>query len=74
MPVGSLGARRPFWYGTGLCPAQVARHLPGQVLAHELARAFHQHCGPDRLQSANTDVITAYAGNTDHSINEACQY
>jgi TnpA family transposase len=39
----------------------VARHLPGQVLAHELARAFHQHCGPDRIQSANTDVITAYA-------------
>jgi TnpA family transposase len=50
-----------FCYGTGLGPAQVARHMRGQVSAHELARAFHQHCGTDRLQAANTDVINAFA-------------
>ncbi len=50
-----------FCYGTGLGPAQVARHMRGQVSAHELARAFHQHCGPDRLQAANTDVINSFA-------------
>lgn len=50
-----------FCYGTGLGPAQIARHMRGQVSAHELARAFHQHCGPDRLQAANTDVINAFA-------------
>jgi hypothetical protein len=35
--------------------------MRGQVSAHELARAFHQHCGPDRLQAADTDVINAFA-------------
>ena len=49
-----------FCYGTYLGPAELERHMPGQVTARELARAFHQHCGLDRLQSAETDVINAY--------------
>ncbi len=51
-----------FCYGTYLGPAQLARHMPGQVSARELARAFHQHCGLDRLHAAHTDVINAFAG------------
>jgi hypothetical protein len=40
-----------FCYGTYLGPAKLARHMPRQVTARELARAFHQHaartgCGP----------------------------
>jgi TnpA family transposase len=35
--------------------------MPRQVTARELARAFHQHCGQDRLQAADTDVINAFA-------------
>lgn len=50
-----------FCYGTYLGPAELARHMPGQVTARELARAFHQHCGLDRLQAAETDVINAFA-------------
>ncbi|MGH3528551.1 MAG: Tn3 family transposase, partial [Pseudonocardiaceae bacterium] len=50
-----------FCYGTYLGPAQLARHMPGQVSAHELTRAFHQHCGLDRLHAAHTDVINAFA-------------
>jgi TnpA family transposase len=49
-----------FCYGTYLGPAELARHMPKQVTARELARAFHQHCGLDRLQSAETDVINAF--------------
>jgi len=51
-----------FCYGTYLGPVQLARHMPGQVSARELARAFHQHCGLDRLHAAHTDVINAFAG------------
>ena len=50
-----------FCYGTLLGPAQVARHMREQVSAHELARAFHQHCGPALVQAADTDVINAFA-------------
>jgi TnpA family transposase len=50
-----------FCYGTYLGPAELARHMPRQVTARELARAFHQHCGQDRLQAADTDVINAFA-------------
>lgn len=50
-----------FCYGTYLGPAELARHMPRQVSARELARAFHQHCGQDRLQAADTDVINAFA-------------
>jgi len=50
-----------FCYGTFLGPAELARHMPEQVTARELARAFHQHCGLDRLHSAETDVINAYS-------------
>jgi len=50
-----------FCYGTQLGPAQVARHMPGQVSAHELARAFHKHCTEANLHAAQTDVINAYA-------------
>jgi hypothetical protein len=50
-----------FCYGTYLGPAQLARHMPGQVSARELARAFHQHAGQDRLAAAQTDVINAVA-------------
>jgi hypothetical protein len=49
-----------FCYGTYLGPAELARHMPRQVTARELARAFHQHCGQDRLQTADTDVINAF--------------
>jgi len=49
-----------FCYGTYLGPAELARHMPRQVTARELARAFHQHCGQDRLQAADTDVINAF--------------
>lgn len=51
-----------FCYGTFLGPAELARHMPEQVTARELARAFHQHCGLDRLHTAETDVINAYSG------------
>ena len=50
-----------FCYGTYLGPAELARHMPRQVTARELARAFHQHCGQDRLHAAHTDVINAFA-------------
>ena len=50
-----------FCYGTYLGPAELARHMPHQVTARELARAFHQHCGQDRLHAAHTDVINAFA-------------
>jgi hypothetical protein len=36
-----------FCYGTYLGPTELARHMPRQVSARELARAFHQHCGQD---------------------------
>jgi TnpA family transposase len=49
-----------FCYGTYLGPAELARHMPRQVTARELARAFHQHCGQDRLQAADIDVINAF--------------
>src|SRR5262249_22162350 len=50
-----------FCDGTYLGPAQLARHMPGQVSARELARAFHQHAGQDRPHAAQTDVINAVA-------------
>jgi len=50
-----------FCYGTYLGPAELARHMSHQVTARELARAFHQHCGQDRLHAAHTDVINAFA-------------
>ena len=50
-----------FCYGTYLGPAELARHMPRQVTARELGRAFHQHCGQDRLHAAHTDVINAFA-------------
>jgi TnpA family transposase len=61
---GRLGRYVPtaFCYGTFLGPAELARHMPNQVTARELARAFHQHCGLDRLHAAETDVINAYHG------------
>jgi hypothetical protein len=57
----SKGIHNAFCYGTYLGPAELARHMPRQVTARELARAFHQHCGQDRLQAADTDVINAFA-------------
>jgi len=50
-----------FAYGSLLGPAQAARHLGGQVSAHELSLAFNKHMHTDRLQAADTDVINHYA-------------
>ncbi len=50
-----------FCFGTLLGPTQVARHMPGQISAHELSLAFHKHCSDAKLQAAQTDVINAFA-------------
>jgi TnpA family transposase len=49
-----------FCYGTNLGPAQVARHMRGQVSPHELSTA-REHAPAAKLQAASTDVINAFA-------------
>ena len=50
-----------FTYGTNLGPAQVARHLRGEVSAHELSTAGNKHVTAHKLHLASTDVINAHA-------------
>ena len=50
-----------FCYGTYLGPAELARHMPRASHRPRAGPgAFHQHCGQDRLQAADTDVINAF--------------
>jgi len=50
-----------FANGTLLGPAQVARHMPGQVSAHELSLAANKHTTSAKIEAASTAVINAYA-------------
>ena len=50
-----------FCYGTNMGPAQTARHTRGLVTAHELGYVNRRHVSVQRLESAATDVINAYA-------------
>lgn len=49
-----------FTNGTLLGPAQVARHMPGQVSAHELSLAANKHSTTAKIDAASTDVVNAY--------------
>jgi TnpA family transposase len=48
-----------FCYGTNLGPAQVARHMRGQVSPHELSGA-NKHAPAAKIQAASTDVVNAF--------------
>lgn len=48
-----------FTYGANLGPAQVARHMPGQVSAHALHTAA-KHADAQKIHNASADVINAY--------------
>ena len=50
-----------FANGTLLGPAQVARHMRGQVSVHELATTSNKHSTPAKIYAASTDVINAFA-------------
>ncbi|MDQ3763623.1 MAG: Tn3 family transposase [Actinomycetota bacterium] len=50
-----------YTYGANLGPAEVARHMRGQVSAHELHTAGHKHATPDKVHKASTDVINEFA-------------
>lgn len=50
-----------FCYGTNMGPAQTARHTRGLVTAHELGYTNRRHVTTGKLETANTDVINAYA-------------
>jgi hypothetical protein len=49
-----------FTYGANLGPAQVARHMSGQVSVHELHTAAG-HADAQKIHNASVDVINAYA-------------
>jgi hypothetical protein len=49
-----------FTYGANLGPAQVARHMHGRVLVHELATAS-KHADSKKINAASADVINAHA-------------
>ncbi|MCM3884816.1 Tn3 family transposase [Frankia sp. R82] len=49
-----------FTYGANLGPAQVARHMRGQVSAHELSTAANKHVTAGKLDQASADVTNAY--------------
>jgi hypothetical protein len=49
-----------FANGTLLGPAQVARHMRGQVSVHELATTSNKHSTPAKIYAASTDVINAF--------------
>ncbi|WP_328591774.1 transposase [Candidatus Frankia alpina] len=49
-----------FTYGSNLGPAQVARHLRGQVSAHELSTAANKHVTAGKLDLASGDVTNGY--------------
>lgn len=50
-----------FANGTLLGPAQVARHMRGQVSAHELSLAANKHATCAKIDAAGTDVINEFA-------------
>ena len=49
-----------FCQGANLGPAQVARHMRGQVSVHELATAS-KHADSKKIHAASADVINAFA-------------
>ena len=49
-----------FCQGANLGPAQVARHMRGQVSVHELATA-NKHADSKKIHAASADVINAFA-------------
>jgi signal transduction histidine kinase len=49
-----------FTYGCGLGAAQAARHMRGQVSAHELGAIAQRHFTPKNLTRAGADVIDTY--------------
>lgn len=49
-----------FTYGANLGPAQVARHMPGQVSVHELHTAA-THADAQKIHKASVDVVNAFA-------------
>lgn len=49
-----------FAYGCGLGAAQAARHMRGQVSAHELGAIAQRHFTPKNLTRAGADVIDTY--------------
>ena len=50
-----------FANGTLLGPAQVARHMRGQVSAHELSWAANKHATCAKIDAASVDVINEFA-------------
>ncbi|MCQ9166034.1 Tn3 family transposase [Arthrobacter sp. STN4] len=50
-----------FTYGTLLGPAQVARHMKGQVSAQELYTAGNKHATATKIERACADIVNAYA-------------
>jgi len=48
-----------FTYGANLGPAQVARHMVGQVSVHQLHQAT-KHADANKIHRASADVINAY--------------
>ncbi|MBF6047911.1 Tn3 family transposase [Streptomyces sp. NRRL B-1677] len=49
-----------FTYGTNAGPAQVARHMRGQVSVHEISLAGNQHITAEKLNAASADVIDMF--------------
>ncbi|MEU7799756.1 Tn3 family transposase [Micromonospora arborensis] len=49
-----------FTYGANLGPAQVARHMSGQVSVHQLHQAT-KHAEANKIHKGSMDVINAYA-------------
>ncbi len=49
-----------FTYGANLGPAQVARHMPDKVSAHELSTA-NKHTDANKIHAASVDVVNAHA-------------
>jgi TnpA family transposase len=47
-------------YGGNLGAAEVARHLRGEVSAHELYTAGNKHATPDKVHRASVDVINEF--------------
>ena len=48
-------------YGTNLGPAEVARHMRGNVSAHEIYTAGNKHSDPSKVYCGSTDVINEFA-------------
>jgi Tn3 transposase DDE domain len=48
-------------YGANLGAAEVARHMRGQVSAHELYTAGNKHSTADKVHRCSADVINAFS-------------